>query len=269
MGRIVGIPSRQPQIMHANAGPPGSAAVLIPRLVYTAPPTGGSFSITITEQNSGTPHVLVIPYNADAATIQALLDALFGPGVATATAAPPVGAIAVTSLNAGGAGYAPGDLVWIWTGDHNAHVAIDTVGGGGAVLTYHLVSGDGTGYAVAIGDPTQTDTGVGVGFTINILAVDTYPASAAAVTISILPGHGLLPINPTENPGALTGGIAVDASWATGPTNGQELPAASGLGAQVIYTTDGTPAGATTQLWERISLSPNPDDAWKAISLNG
>lgn len=63
------------------------------------------------------------------------------PPVATDPAA--VGPIATTSLAAGGAGYAPGDTFEInWWGSipPDAIGVVDTVDGGGAVVTYHLTN---------------------------------------------------------------------------------------------------------------------------------
>lgn len=81
------------------------------------------------------------------------------------------GPIATSTLNVGGAGYAIGDTGTISTGNGDATYAVDTVNGGGAVLTYHLTS-LGTDYGVGTNIATQVSTGGGDGnFTINITSV--------------------------------------------------------------------------------------------------
>jgi len=74
----------------------------------------------------------------------------------------------LTALNAAGAGYTPGDTGFINAGNVDATYQIDTVGGSGQVLTYHI-TGNGTGYKTASGVGTIVGTGGGNGnFTINI-----------------------------------------------------------------------------------------------------
>lgn len=85
------------------------------------------------------------------------------------------GPIVTSAKNAGGALYAPGDTGTIDVGGPvgDAAYVIDTVGGGGAVLTYHLTSA-GTAYATAVGSTTTNgggQPGIGTGFTVNITAV--------------------------------------------------------------------------------------------------
>ena len=82
------------------------------------------------------------------------------------------GAIATSTLNAGGSGYAVGDTGSVDSNNGTAFYVIDTVDGGGAVLTYHLTN---NGNQYKIGD-TDTYTsgpqpGVGVGFTVHITAI--------------------------------------------------------------------------------------------------
>lgn len=100
------------------------------------------------------------------------------------------GAVATSNLHAGGGGtgYAPGD-----TGGFNdctALYTIDTVGGGGDVLTYHLTN---TGYECPIisNEGTFTNDGTGDGnFTVDIATVN--PGNGSG-TITILYTIATLP----------------------------------------------------------------------------
>ncbi len=78
-----------------------------------------------------------------------------------------VGPVATAVKAAGGSGYAPGDTGFIDAGNGDATYVIDTVGGGGAVLTFHLTD-VGTGYAATNGVATGASSGVGTGFTVNV-----------------------------------------------------------------------------------------------------
>lgn len=79
---------------------------------------------------------------------------------------PTAGAILTSSLGAGGSGYAPGDVGNVGP-SYSAIYEVDTVDGGGAVLTYHLTD-NGSGYVVG-SHATVVDTGGGDGaFTINV-----------------------------------------------------------------------------------------------------
>lgn len=83
------------------------------------------------------------------------------------------GPIATTTLDSGGSGYAPGDTGGISAGDSDATFIVDTVDGGGAVLSYTIASA-GTGYSVSSGVGTTVNTGGGdSSFTLNITAVQT------------------------------------------------------------------------------------------------
>jgi hypothetical protein len=94
------------------------------------------------------------------------------------------GPITAATLNAGGAGYAPNDTGTILTDSGDATYKILTVGGGGAVLTFQVVSG-GTAYQVANNRATATggaQPGVGAGFIVNITAVQSGDGTLKVVT---------------------------------------------------------------------------------------
>jgi hypothetical protein len=76
--------------------------------------------------------------------------------------------IASSSLASGGSGYAPGDTGYIDPDIDSAPYTVDTVDGGGAVLTYHIDGGGG--YSVASNVATTADQS-GTGFRVNILSV--------------------------------------------------------------------------------------------------
>jgi len=85
------------------------------------------------------------------------------------------GPIVTSALNDGGSGYATGDTGTI---DGNAYgsaaaYVVDTVDGGGAVLTY-TITDPGDGYTTATGVTTTTggsQPGAGMGFVVDITAV--------------------------------------------------------------------------------------------------
>jgi hypothetical protein len=87
-----------------------------------------------------------------------------------------VGPIATSSLgSSGGSGYAPGDTGFLDQGNGDATYVVDTVDGGGAVLTFHLDNA-GTGYFVTPDDTTEVSTGGGDGgFLVNIDSVSGTP----------------------------------------------------------------------------------------------
>jgi len=93
-----------------------------------------------------------------------------GAGLATVTVATTNTGITAATLNAGGAGYVPGDTVTVDGGGTLAILTVLTVDGGGAVLTFSITSA-GNGYAVAAGVATTATTGVGAGFKVNITEV--------------------------------------------------------------------------------------------------
>lgn len=81
-----------------------------------------------------------------------------------------VNTVSITGGNAG-SGYAPTDFVQLsGAGDSNALFTIDTVGGGGTVLTGHI-SSIGSGYSVASGVTTTAQSGIGTGLELDILTI--------------------------------------------------------------------------------------------------
>lgn len=100
------------------------------------------------------------------------------------------GAIASSILHTGGVGYAPGDTGSIGTSNtQGAIYAVNTVGGGGNVLTY-TITNPGQQLMVANDVPTATNTGAGDGnFTIDILSIT--PGNGSAI-INIV--HQILPV---------------------------------------------------------------------------
>lgn len=85
----------------------------------------------------------------------------------------PLGPIAASNVDVAGAGsgYAPGDTGTIQGGATDAAYVVDTVDGGGGVLTYHLTD-DGTGWGVGDGYLTTVTTGGGDGaLTIDVTEI--------------------------------------------------------------------------------------------------
>lgn len=94
------------------------------------------------------------------------------------------GQVSAATLGVGGAGYAPGDTGSIVSGVSlvPATYVVDTVDGGGAVLTFHI-NNPGNIYNVSNGVATSVDTGGGDGnLTINITAI-TPGDGTGAVTV--------------------------------------------------------------------------------------
>jgi hypothetical protein len=94
------------------------------------------------------------------------------------------GAIATSSLGAGGAGYVANDTGTITTGNGDATYKVLTVDGGGAVLTYQITN-PGTGYNTGNGQATAVggaQPGVGAGFTVNVLTVNLGNGTLKVVT---------------------------------------------------------------------------------------
>lgn len=94
------------------------------------------------------------------------------------------GAIATSSLGAGGAGYVANDTGTITTGNADATYKVLTVGAGGAVLTYQITA-PGTGYTTGNGQATATggaQPGVGVGFTVNVNSITLPDGTMRLVT---------------------------------------------------------------------------------------
>lgn len=94
------------------------------------------------------------------------------------------GRITASVLADGGALYAPGDTFTVDTGIGNAAGVVDTVDGGGAVLTYHLTA-QGTAYTVSSANATTATTGIGTGLTIDITGIQTVSGGDGSVTITL------------------------------------------------------------------------------------
>ena len=90
------------------------------------------------------------------------------------------GAINANTLGIGGAGYAINDTFTVASGSTLATGRVLTVGGGGAVLTYSIVT-SGAGYTTGLKTTTAT-SGIGTGLTINVTSV----ANGVTLTYSIL-----------------------------------------------------------------------------------
>lgn len=101
---------------------------------------------------------------------------------ATVTVATLDGFITAAVLNAGGAGYLAGDVLSVTGGDGLGRITVDTVDGGGAVLTFH-VSTAGSGYTSTVANATAGGTGAGATFNTT--------ASRGVATLAITtPGNG-------------------------------------------------------------------------------
>jgi hypothetical protein len=104
--------------------------------------------------------------------------------VLTGDATYPAGAIATSSLAAGGSGYAIGDTGTIQTGNDDATYQVLTIGALGAVATYAITFG-GTLYQPQTNQPTATggaQPGVGINFAVNILTVTPGDGTLKVVT---------------------------------------------------------------------------------------
>lgn len=81
------------------------------------------------------------------------------------------GPISVATVGAKGAGYAINDTGFVNTGSGDAAYVVDTVDGGGGILTFHF-SDPGAAYVVGNGQITIVSTGSGNGaFTVNVASV--------------------------------------------------------------------------------------------------
>lgn len=86
------------------------------------------------------------------------------------------GAVKTSSLSATGANYAPGDIITVATPTSPGHVVcfatlrVDTVGGGGDVLTYTVIK-NGLGYTAATSGIATTTNGLGTGVTFHVITV--------------------------------------------------------------------------------------------------
>jgi hypothetical protein len=82
------------------------------------------------------------------------------------------GSITVSSLSAGGAGYAVGDTGSVTGGNGDATYQVDSIGGGGAVLTYHLTaSGSNYQSGVLTTATGGAQPGAGAGLTISVTVI--------------------------------------------------------------------------------------------------
>jgi len=117
------------------------------------------------------------------------------------------GDLTAAVLNAGGSGYAPGDTGTIQLGNGDAAYEIDTVDGGGAVLTFHITAA-GSGYTTGTNVGTTTTSGAGDG----LFTVDT---TAAA----IVPATGIVDLGRPLDGGLLTwtggnnAGLSIEAKY--------------------------------------------------------
>lgn len=103
---------------------------------------------------------------------------------ATVTVLTVGGPLASAVLNAGGAGYVAGDVLHVTGGNSAGRITVDTVDGGGAVLTFH-VSTPGNLYVDTVGNATTG--GAGAGATFNTTTTH------AVLTISLTtPGTGFI-----------------------------------------------------------------------------
>jgi hypothetical protein len=97
------------------------------------------------------------------------------------------GPIATSSKAVGGADYVMGDTGTIDAGNGLAAYVVDTVDGGGAVLTYHLTNNgdeyeEDTGVATIAGG---AQAGIGTGFTIDIDSVTPPAEGEGSVILTI------------------------------------------------------------------------------------
>lgn len=112
-------------------------------------------------------------YENQAVLIQAADNGLTNGGVATS---------AITAGNAG-VGYAIGDTGFMDGGNSDCTYIVNTVGGGGNVLTY-TITAPGTNYAVSTANTTETggaQPGVGTGLELDILTITQGNGSARVV----------------------------------------------------------------------------------------
>lgn len=93
------------------------------------------------------------------------------------------GQIVSSVLNSGGADYVPGDTVTVNSDTSaTAVITVNTVDGGGAVLTYTLTVSDYADYLVADNVATTATTGIGTGFTIDITEIAQGDGSLTVIT---------------------------------------------------------------------------------------
>jgi hypothetical protein len=112
------------------------------------------------------------------------VEQIAGKGLVVFTEAPTgptTGIILTSSKDAGGSNYQVGDTGFLDGGGVSAYYEVDTVDGGGAVLTYHLTN-SGTGYTEAnfetIADGSQP--GIGTGFTVDVDSITSLNGDGSA-----------------------------------------------------------------------------------------
>lgn len=88
------------------------------------------------------------------------------------------GGIATATVNAGGAGYAPGDTGYVDPNDFATFI-VDTVDGGGAVTAFHF-DHRGGGYTTGV-YASSNNVGSGTGFTMNVTSVVPGNGTARAI----------------------------------------------------------------------------------------
>lgn len=92
------------------------------------------------------------------------------------------GRIITSVLGVAGLGYAPGDTFDIGASDGTG--VVDTVGGGGAVLTY-TVTAPGSGYGTG-GQNTSATSGIGTGLVLNVTSIQTVAGGTGKLQIDTL-----------------------------------------------------------------------------------
>ena len=99
------------------------------------------------------------------------------------------GGVSAFTINAAGTNYVVGDFITFTAGDSNCVIQVSTVSGGGAVLTYKIISA-GSAYAVAVTViATTTNSALGAGFTVVITAIavsTTAVALSTAIPLTII-----------------------------------------------------------------------------------
>jgi len=113
-----------------------------------------------------------------------------------------VGSILTSSINGGGADFAVNDTFTVDGGDGLAAGVVDSVDGGGAILTYHLTA-TGSGYSVGATTLTAT-SGIGTGAGLDIL---TILAALLTSNVTVTNNPGTPYLTPTQI------AIAEDKGW--------------------------------------------------------
>lgn len=107
---------------------------------------------------------------------------------ATATVSAARGEITTAILNNAGAGYTAADVLTVQSGDANATIVVDTVDGGGAILTFHITAG-GTNYLQGIHAVTG-GTGAGAMFDATVITGEILGLTiVTGGTLFVVGGH--------------------------------------------------------------------------------